>query len=211
MRHLAVGWLRLAAGVGARGDVAGAGADLLARYTEAHRGYHDLAHLDEVLTRIDLLAAEADEPDAVRLAAWFHDAIYDPHRDDNEDRSADLAATVLSALRVEDPLTARVATLVRLTAAHDPGADRDGTVLCDADLAILASDEPRYTAYVDGVRTEFGHLDDDTFARGRAYVLRSLLAMPSLFNTEHGRTTWEAPARANVTAELDGLERSASQ
>ena len=88
VRHLAVDWLELGRRVGARDDVAGAGAALLGRWAEPHRAYHDLAHLAEVLERVDLLAAEADRPDAVRLAAWFHDAVYDPTAADNEERSA---------------------------------------------------------------------------------------------------------------------------
>ena len=98
MRHLAPAWLELARRVEARHDVAGAGAALLGRWAEPHRAYHDLAHLSEVLERVDLLAAEADRPDAVRLAAWFHDAVYDPTADDNEERSAHVAETSLTRL-----------------------------------------------------------------------------------------------------------------
>lgn len=206
MRHLAEAWLRHCAAVGARGDVAGAGAGLLARYVEPHRGYHDLAHLDEVLRHVDALADEADDVHAVRLAAWFHDAVYDPAATDNEEASAWLATRTLAELRVPDDVVARVADLVRLTAHHEPGDDRDGAVLCDADLAVLAADGPRYTAYVDGVRTEYKHLDDAAFAQGRAAVLRALLAHPALFRTGYGRTTWEARARDNVRAELARLE-----
>ena len=54
------------------------GDDLLARYAEQHRHYHDQQHLAEVLQTIDELAEYADDADTVRLAAWFHDAIYDP-------------------------------------------------------------------------------------------------------------------------------------
>lgn len=206
MRHLAEAWLRDCATVKARGDVAGAGAELLARYAEPHRGYHDLAHLDEVLHRVDQLADEAEDVATVRLAAWFHDAVYDPSAEDNEEASARLATRVLTGLRVPDEVAARVADLVRVTVDHEPGADRDGAVLCDADLAVLASDAPRYTTYVDGVRTEYRHLDDATFAAGRARVLRSLLDRPWLFHTSHGRATWEAPARANLRGELSRLE-----
>ena len=92
MRHLAVDWLELCRRVGARGDVAGAGAALLGRWAEPHRAYHDLAHLDEVLARVTTLAAEARDVDTVRLAAWFHDAVYDPTKDDNEAQSATIDA-----------------------------------------------------------------------------------------------------------------------
>lgn len=206
MRHLAEAWLRTAAAVGARGDVAGAGANLLGRWAEEHRRYHDLAHLGAVLDRVDELAPAARDLEVVRLAAWFHDAVYDPTAHDNEARSALLATTVLSGLRVPDPRIGEVVRLVTLTATHDPSTgDSNGAVLCDADLAVLAGPETAYAGYTDAVREEYRHLDDATFRSSRAAVLRSLLERPALFRTEHGRTAWEAPARANVTAELARL------
>ncbi len=206
MRHLAPAWLELARRVEAHGDVAGAGAALLGHWAEKHRAYHDLAHLSEVLERVDLLAAEADRADAVRLAAWFHDAVYDPRATDNEERSAQLAKTTLTRLRLIPDLIDEVTRLVRLTATHDVGPDdANGAVLCDADLAVLASDDLRYAAYVEGVRREYAHVDDATFAVGRAQVLSTLLDRPVLFHTAHGRSAWDQPARANVTAELSRL------
>jgi predicted metal-dependent HD superfamily phosphohydrolase len=206
MRHLAVDWLQLCRRVGARGDVAGAGATLLGRWAELHRAYHDLAHLDEVLARVGVLAAEADDADTVRLAAWVHDAVYDPTASDNEERSAELATVALSRLDVAPARVAAVARLVRLTATHDvrPGDD-DGAVLCDADLAVLAADGLRYASYVEGVRREYAHVDDAAFAAGRAKVLATLLDRPALFRTEHGRAEWEGRARANAGAELARL------
>jgi predicted metal-dependent HD superfamily phosphohydrolase len=206
MRHLADAWLRTAARVGARGDVAGSGAKLLSKYADTGRHYHDLTHLDEVLRNVDELADFARAPDVVRLAAWFHDAVYDPRADDNEQRSANLAETMLAAMRVDDAVVADVARLVRLTAGHDAVADDpDGAVLCDADLAILAADESRYADYVAGVRLEYTHVPDDEFARGRAAVLQHLLGQPSLFRTPTAYAAWETAARANVLAELARL------
>lgn len=209
MRHLAVDWLELCRRVGARGDVAGAGATLLGRWAEPHRAYHDLAHLDEVLTRVGVLATDAADVDTVRLAAWFHDAVYDPQAADNEERSAELATVALSGLDVEPSRVAEVARLVRLTATHDVSPDdADGAVLCDADLAVLAADDLRYASYVEGVRREYEHVDDAAFATGRAQVLATLLDRSPLFRTEHGRAQWEARARANAGAELARLRGS---
>ena len=208
LRHLVDAWLRLTRELGGRGDVAGAGAALLARWSEPHRGYHDLAHLDEVLHRLDLLAGETPHPNVVRMAAWFHDAVYDPTATDNEERSADLATTTLTGLGVGPDLMAEVARLVRVTATHDvPEGDRDAAVLCDADLAVLASDPLRYQSYVDGVRHEYQHLDDATFAAGRSDVLSRLLDRPQLFRTAYGRRVWEEAARANASAELRSLKQ----
>jgi predicted metal-dependent HD superfamily phosphohydrolase len=211
MRHLAESWLRTAAAVGARGDVAGAGANLLARWAEPHRRYHDLAHLDAVLRNVDLLSSIAVDVgvdvDEVRLGAWFHDAAYDPTAPDNEPRSALLAEKVLTGLRVPAVRIAEVVRLVALTAGHDPAEDdQNGAVLCDADLAVLAGGATAYERYAEAVRAEYAHLGDHAFRQGRAGVLRALLDRPALFRTDHGRTTWETQARANVRHELDLLE-----
>lgn len=209
MRHLPEAWLRAAAAAGARSDVAHAGADLLGRYAEPQRRYHDLAHLDDVLRHVDELAEHARDVRVVRLAAWFHDAVYDPTAADNEERSARLAETTLSELRVEDGIVAEIARLVRGTADHAPEpGDLDAEVLCDADLAILASGPERYQMYVEGVRAEYEHVDDHAFARGRAAVLRGLLARDPMFSTPTARDRWEAAARANVTSELARLDRA---
>ncbi len=135
------------------------------------------------------------------LAAWFHDAVYDGQAE-AEERSALWALRALA----DRPSAEEVARLVRLTERHLPADDdANGCVLSDADLAILAAAPERYAAYVADVRREYAHVPDDLFRAGRAAVLRDLLAKPSLFHTAHAREHWEAPARANVEAELAQL------
>jgi predicted metal-dependent HD superfamily phosphohydrolase len=171
------------------------GESLLARWDEPHRHYHDRTHLRRML---DVLGPAA--PAAVRLAAWYHDAVYDPRAADNEERSAALAAAQLPALGVHP---AEVARLVLLTRDHAPDpADRAGALLCDADLSILAAPEPEYAAYTAAIRAEYSFVPDPAFRTGRATVLRRLLALPTLF---HAHPTWEPQARANLTRELHTL------
>lgn len=185
------------------------GADLLRRYGEPHRRYHTTEHLAAVLDGVDALAAEADDADAVRLAAWFHDAVYDPARSDNEERSAVLAERMLPGTGRPAGVIAEVARLVRLTATHDPReGDRNGAVLSDADLAILAADPERYAAYAAAVREEYAAVPEEDFRAGRADVLRSLLALPALFRTQHGHERWEEAARHNLRTELMLLGRT---
>ena len=179
---------------------------LLAAYSAPERGYHDVRHLEEVLDRLlELLPEESAgvDQDAVLLAAWFHDAVYDG-RNDDEERSAELAADALAGF--DTARAAEVARLVRLTAAHQP-ADDDlaGQLLCDADLAILASGPGRYGEYVAGVRREYAHLPDPDFGAGRAAVLHDLAGREQLFHTAYGRAEWEPAARANLERELAAL------
>ncbi len=184
------------------------GADLLARYAEPARRYHDLRHLEHVLASLEHVAATVSDDAAVALAAWFHDAVYDVRRDDNEEQSARLAESVLGPLHVPALSVEEVARLVRLTRTHDPApGDTNGEAICDADLAILGSSAESYAEYVTRVRSEYAHVDDSTFRAGRAAVLRQLLDLPQLFRTPEGHHRWEAAARANVESELYKLLR----
>lgn len=180
--------------------------NLLARWQEPQRRYHTLTHLTAVLDHVDVLEQHAADPDVVRLAAWFHDAVYLPDRSENEERSARLAERALPEAGVPDEKTAEVARLVRLTVGHDPADDdRDGQVLCDADLAILAAPPSAYAAYTAAVREEYGFVPGDAFRAGRAAILRQLLDLPRLFRTPHGAAHWEATARYNLRGELEML------
>ena len=175
--------------------------ELLTAYGSDGRSYHDLRHLTEVLDRLADLGCDDL---SVLLAAWFHDAVYEGSAGD-EERSAAWAERALPR-----SLTAEVARLVRLTESHRPDDDPAGQALCDADLAILASEPDRYAEYAVDVRREYAHVADADFARGRAAVLSDLLAKPALFQTPRGHELWEEAARANVAAELARLEGTSS-
>lgn len=180
--------------------------NLLARWQEPQRHYHTLTHLTAVLDHVDVLEEYATDPDVVRLAAWFHDAVYLPERSENEERSARLAERALAEAGVPEGKTAEVARLVRLTVTHDPADDdRDGQVLCDADLAILAAPPSAYAAYTAAVREEYHFVPNDAFRSGRAAILRQLIDLPRLFRTPYGREKWEATARYNLAGELEML------
>lgn len=181
------------------------GRALLCRYAEPHRRYHDRAHLLQVLAMIDQLAGEEDLY-LVRLAAWFHDAVYDlPERElTNEEASARLSIRELGRAGFEQEDITQVARLVRLTASHAPGArDPEGELLCDADLAVLAAPPERYDAYVAAVRAEYAAVPEEQFLSGRLAVLEPL-ADSEIFRSGKAQSL-KAAARANLERELWSL------
>lgn len=184
------------------------GDELIARYAEPHRRYHNTDHLLAVLDGIDRLAGRDHDLFLIRLAAWFHDAVYaiPPGQLDNEEASARLAVRSLQPAGLEIEEINQVARLVRLTATHQVGpGDPAGELLCDADLAILAAPEPDYEAYVAAIREEYGSVDDETFWTGRLEIL-DRLAATQLFRTGKGRKL-VARARANLDAERAELRQ----
>jgi predicted metal-dependent HD superfamily phosphohydrolase len=185
------------------------GEELLERYAEPHRHYHGLGHLAFVLDRIDAFATGSHDLFSVRLAAWFHDAVYaiPPAEISNEEASARLAIRTLVRSGFEQEELGEVARLVRLTEQHrTSGSDINGELLCDADLAILASPAEEYRRYVEAVRAEYPRLSDEEFAAGRLQVLLSLGGR-TLFRTHAGRKI-NSVAQQNLAAEaLELIDR----
>lgn len=188
----------------------GIAAQLITRWSEEHRQYHDRAHLLAVLRALDLLRSRGEpvgaHPRAPWLAAWFHDAVYAGAAGQDEEESAQLAERLLPPAGVPADEVAEVARLVRLTTSHWPEADDvAGRLLCDADLEVLSRPRPAYARYAAAVRREYAHVPAADFAVGRAQVLRTLLATEPLYATATGRNLWEVAARENLTAELAEL------
>ncbi|MEZ5209625.1 hypothetical protein MYK68_13890 [Gordonia sp. PP30] len=178
--------------------------DLARRWDEPHRRHHDRRHLDEVLAGLAALRAaglDFDERPTV-LAAWFHDAVYEPLSGTNEHDSASLARDLLA----DDPDRDEVVRLVELTLTHDPAADdRNGIALSDADLAVLGADADRYDEYAANVRDEYQQVPGPLFRRARAELLAEFLTRDALFRSAPARDLWEAPARANLRREIAEL------
>mgnify|MGYP003374053223 CR=1 FL=1 len=175
--------------------------DLLARWQETHRAYHDVRHLAQSLVAADLVS-EGRTSRPVRLALWFHDAVHDGDPGRDEEASAELAVAQLGASGLPTAEIDEVARLVLLTTDHDPEpGDADGAVLVDADLSVLGHPPGRYHVYVRDLLVEYGHLDPEAFRVGRLQVLASLTARDPLFRTPPGREAWEAAARRNLAEE----------
>ena len=205
VQDLVEAWRALLARHTSAPEAAAVGGELLASWSEPHRRYHSVTHLRDILAHVEELAGYAEDADAVRLAAWYHDAVYAGLPDD-EERSARRAEEELSRLELTPQLVDEVARLIRLTVTHDPTpGDHNGEVLSDADLAALAVPRERYVLNTVAIQAEYSHVPDEAFRKGRLQVLVGLLEGPGVFRTELARREWEVSARENLRAELADL------
>jgi len=174
--------------------------DLVALYSDGARAYHNLTHIDRMLSWLD---ASGDPSDAVELAIWFHDAIYKPLSRHNEANSAQYFIDHLGPF-VAGPL---VEDVERLILATDPTQPRSGKededLIIDIDLSILGSPPEEYEAYQIAVRNEYAVVSDAAFAAGRSTILQSFLSQ-RIYVTEFF-SQLEAQARANIERELETL------
>ncbi|GAA4414724.1 hypothetical protein GCM10023169_00340 [Georgenia halophila] len=186
---------------------------LLDRWQESDRHFHNCKHLIDMLARVDELAEETHHPDMVRLAAWYHGAVFSAEtnkayaRSGGEDEvaSAELAREELGRLGVPVRALERIAELIVGLKRHEiKTKDIDCLALSDADLSILAADPQRYKAYRNAVRAEYAHLPARHYLEARIAIVSKLLARRDIFVSPMGHQ-WEDAARENLMAERDRL------
>ena len=180
---------------------------LEAAYREPHRRYHTLAHIQACLSELASLGglSPADRR-TLEYAIWWHDAVYDPHRSDNEEQSAELARRDLARLGVSAETIDEVARLILLTKGHEVVAgDVMGALLVSIDLSVLGAEPADYDAYAEGVRYEYAFVPEEAFRAGRAAILSRFLESPALFPDPAFRARLEAPARTNLAREIARL------
>jgi dimethylargininase len=178
---------------------------LLERYGESSRHYHTAQHLAEVFGHWDRVKRHAARPAEAEVALWYHDAIYDAQRSDNEERSAALAREVLVRAGVAPAAGPRVEALILATRhAAAPEAD-DAALVVDVDLAILGEREARFEEYERQVREEYAWVPGFIYRRKRTEVLQRFLARPSIYTTAEMRSWGEVRARANLERSLSRL------
>lgn len=178
---------------------------LLAAYAVPARAYHNLRHIEECLRELDQARSWAERPDEVELAIWFHDAVYDPRRGDNEERSAEMAVDWIEAAGLSGLLGERVRQLVLATRHKDLPEGADARLLMDVDLSILGQPPAVFDEYERGIRLEYAHVDEKTFRHGRAKILRRFLAGP-IYQTDFLRTRYQTQARENLARSVAALE-----
>jgi predicted metal-dependent HD superfamily phosphohydrolase len=200
-------WQRLWTELGARDIDRGLFNRLVAAYSEGQRHYHTLQHLRECLLHFEAAASLAQHPAEVELALWFHDAVYDPQRSDNEERSAEWAARSVRGAGCAEDVARRVEMLVLATRTHAAAPDADTKLLLDIDLAILGAAPARFAEYGRQVRAEYAHVPEELFRDRRARVLASFLARARIYATDAYRDALEQRARANLRVEIDTLSR----
>lgn len=180
-----------------------------ASYSSPRRPYHTLEHVAACLEILDGVASMAASPDAIEFALWVHDAVYIASRSDNEARSADAAALIGAILGCTPEFIATVRGLIEATTHRTAPPAGDASLICDIDMAILASAPDVYDRYARAIREEYSFATDAQYRAGRAAFLERTLQAAPIFITDHFRSVLEAPAIANLRRELAMLAAGA--
>jgi len=195
-------WLALWQRIGAQGDPRKVYSDLVARYSEQHRAYHTLEHIENCLGEFEQTRYLATDPNAVEFALWYHDAIYDTKTKNNEERSAVLALETIRNASLPESIGQSVANLITATKHAVVPTNPDIQLLVDIDLSILGQSEDKFDEYERQIHKEYEWVPEDTFVAERSAILKLFLGQPKIYSTQFFRDKYEAQARRNIARSL---------
>ncbi|XP_013406972.1 prolyl 3-hydroxylase OGFOD1 [Lingula anatina] len=190
--------------------------DIIDCYSESHRHYHTIHHIINMLKLWSSHQQHLKQPLLVALAVIFHDVIYDPKRDDNEERSAEFFKKFAREMRLPSEESELVSGWIVLTKSHKtpvhatPGfyGKEDWHYLLDFDMAVLGWPDEDYEKYSDQIRQEYIHIPSEHFNSRRVQVLQSFLQIPNIYATKEFRDKFEVQARKNIQEEIRRLQNS---
>lgn len=174
-------------------------------YTAANRHYHNLNHLTHLISQYLEHQNNVEDQDAFLFAIFYHDVVYDVKKQNNEEKSAEVAVERMMALEVPREIIEKCRHMILATKAHEHQGDPDTDLLTDIDLSILAATAERYAEYCEQIRKEYRIYPDMLYRPGRRKVIRHFLDADHIFSTEFFREQMEKAARKNLEDELNNL------
>ena len=172
-------------------------------YSAETRYYHNLAHIDNMLSELKNIESNVKEKDALLFSIYYHDIIYNTAKSDNEFKSAMLFKKRIE--RTKFTQLGKCVQQIELTKEHELSIDNDTNILLDIDLSILGKSNKEYQEYSEDIRREYKMYSDYEYKNGRKKVLIELLKAPSIYKTDYFKEKYEAIARNNLNLELKSL------
>lgn len=178
---------------------------LIKAYSETHRYYHTVAHIEAMLIHFDKVRNLADSPDEVEIAIWFHDAIYNPLSSSNEIDSAQWAKDFLISSGGEATVAERVYELIMATKHDGKIVENDHKLIVDIDLTILGANESVYDEFEVNVRKEYKLIPSVIFRKKRIAILMSFLEEEAIYKLDYFKENFEVLARENLNRAISHL------
>ena len=179
-------------------------AEIQFNYSTTGRHYHTLTHLSDLASELSPFRERFESWAAAIFAIVYHDAIYNVHKNNNEEKSAELARLRLGSLSVPGDVVDLCAHFIVATKNHQ-SVNPQTDLFTDADLSKLGAEEQIYDVYSLQIREEYSIYPDLIYNPGRKKVLNHFLGMARIFKTDDFHSRYEKNARKNLTRELARL------
>ena len=184
--------------------------ELIEAYSSPDRFYHNLRHIEDCLAIFDQTKTLVLHPEEVEFAIWFHDAVHDPKRSDNEQKSAEWAEAVVKQSGGSTDSAERISYSIRATRHQQQMTGADAQLMVDVDLSILGREPDVFWQYEENIRKEYAWVPEELFRQRRMEVLNSFLERQHIYYHLQYREMFEEKARANLKGAIarliDGID-----
>jgi len=179
--------------------------EVMRSYREEGRYYHNLKHLESLLSSLEYVKDDIQDWEAMLFAIVYHDVVYDSTSKENEEQSANLALQRMEEIHVSKDTQQRCYRIIMATKKHTLSSVHDINLFTDADIAILGSGWIVYEGYAKAIRQEYAVVTDTDYREGRKKVLLHFLSMEHIYKTEYFQAMYETKARENIQREIELL------
>jgi len=172
-------------------------------YSSPGRHYHNLQHLENLLIQLQDVKNNIRNWDATLFALFYHDTIYKATKNNNEEKSAELAVKRSTEINVPAATISKCTEMILATKKHIQDDDSDINYFTDADLSILGQSWREYEKYFKQIRKEYSIYPDLIYNHGRKKVIEHFLQMERIYKTDHFYKKFEINAKNNLLKEKE--------
>jgi len=148
-------------------------------WTSNDRYYHNIKHLERIISFIQFQISFKElslvEKHTLLLAAFFHDAIYDPKRKDNEDQSIKFFKE--SYIGKDGIMVEKVSDLIEVTKHRKRPIKRLERLIWNADNAGFKDGFEQLKKTDSLIQKEYKHLSKIAYKDGRIKFLESNIGL----------------------------------
>jgi len=165
------------------------------KYNLKERRYHNLIHIRECLEEYDNFSFNLSE---IEIAIWYHDVIYNPKRNDNEEKSLEFAKNHLLKLNIDKNIIDNLLRIINSTKHSFELFQFDEQIMSDIDLSIFGKDKERFLQYEQGIRFEYNFVPKEFYRKERSKILKKFIGKEKIYYTDFFRNRFEVKARENL-------------
>jgi len=170
--------------------------ELSRRYSEPHRLYHTLRHINYCLREFDNAKFLIRHVDAAEMAIWYHDIINLPNAKDNEYQSK-LLFEHIAHNNFGQAFIENVCSLIMVTTHRQAPATNDEKYICDIDLSSMGASWEKFITDSNDLRSESASSTEE-YTMGKLRFFAALLERPRIFYSDYFYARYENNARRNI-------------
>ena len=181
--------------------------EILENYTKKWKIYHNLNHVYSFVNLFEKYNKFINNyKNEFLISIYFHDIIYIPSRNDNEEESINMFNKFYNEVKPNNLNKEKVIEFIAETKNHSLSKDYDFELdlFLDMDMQIV-SDE-NWEDYENKIRKEYCFVDETEYKNKRRQFLQSLINKNRIFRTQIFYDTYEQIAKNNISNIINKLK-----